>query len=179
MNSQGLELHGGFSSILLQSCSVPDLPTPSCLNPESIWNIFKYEVFNTFTFFQGNSLQIQDDFTWKPYLHSIFKAPVPKTATLRTGMYLCQREEPTAIYKRNPKAYRLKDLQELSQDNADPFFSITCHSKSESQLNKCNAFAVLIKEIEALLMKQNSLPAFGFKRTTFKDMFSHRMVFHF
>lgn len=27
----------GFSSILLQSCSVPDLPTLSCLNPESIW----------------------------------------------------------------------------------------------------------------------------------------------
>ena len=39
-----------------------------------------------------------------------------------------QREEPTAIYKRNPKAYRLKDLQNLSQDNADPFFSITCES---------------------------------------------------
>ena len=30
--------------------------------------------------------------------------------------------------KRNPKAYSLKDLQDLSQDNADPFFSITCET---------------------------------------------------
>ena len=39
---------------------------------------------------KGNSLQIQDDFTWKPHLHSIFKAPVPKMPTLRIGMHLCE-----------------------------------------------------------------------------------------